>query len=433
MILRVFGTATALLVLLGRAGEAHACSFVRFPDRREPSATYFLGTARPDTLPAGPGQQIFYPRQEASGSRGEARSEDPVSAPEHPIYGQVVSISRIGGRAADQVRGAAARFHGEVVVVPWSYRADCRPIAWSGSARWLRPGAEAMYIARLREPKYWVGGRPTFDVLASRQPYPEAAVLAHLPDATPEPALSAGEYFELYEALPDPGALDKDSDGALRAVRAWVAMHPQLASREPVWDVVSGALSTAEYARVARILPPMTGTYRATVTPWNGVPRTLFIRTSATPTPWFGPQEYENVRRGGDPLDFHGAEGYRLRVHGAPSPEQIVSENGEALRQPCSVSGLTVASPPSRTRSGARQWRANLDWGMMARCFPGDTEIARGVAAYGAQVRNGSWERLPGLFRQDTDGTVHFEQVIYSEGRMLLHIQAERISEQSVP
>ena len=83
--------------------------------------------------------------------------------------------------------------------------------------------------------------------------------------------------------------------------------------------------------------------------------------------------------------------------------------------------------------AGAELWRAGLDWGMMQRCFPDDTHIAQAVEVYGEQVREGPWVRLPGLFHDDPDGGWSFEQTLRSDGRVLLQIRGERVSEQTVP
>lgn len=95
----------------------------------------FIGTALGDTLLAGPGAMRPIV---AMGHTGFGQPRE--------IFGQQVHVDRIGTRA----RHAFPAGTTEVVLVPWEFDAECSPVAWGRSARWLDPGT-ADSIAALAE------------------------------------------------------------------------------------------------------------------------------------------------------------------------------------------------------------------------------------------------------------------------------------------
>jgi len=407
MLLRISWAITAGLLSLGFVDLAGACSLERFPDIRDPEATVLLATATTDTVRAGAGGRTYYP--------DDARIHDPVDAPERPIHGQVVSLERIGGRHADAVRGMADRFGGEVVVVPWGYRADCRTTAWSASARWIEPGARGMYIVRLRDPEDWVDGRPTFDTGGWHEPYPHAGGL-RLSDVPADSVLTPDQFFSLYATLPTREALERDPEAAAEPLLAWMAANPELASRVPARNILESARSTVEFARVARIVPPMRGTYRVVVTPESGRSRELFIRTAA--------------RASGPARDI---SGYTLHIHAAYLPGEIAEGHEEARQHPCDHGSIRVAEHPETSETGPTRWAAAIDWSMIARCFPESAEIARAVKVHADRIRSGEGEPVRGVFHRHPDGEMVLEQSLRADGRVILRIEGRRISEETLP
>jgi hypothetical protein len=101
----------AAVVLLGRSTHYDAamrCSLMSVPTDRDSSVVFFVGTAQPDTVFAGPGAVEPRGRGGHSGS-GTSRS----------VYGQVVRIDTIGGTEARSIEQAlASNGPREVVVVP---------------------------------------------------------------------------------------------------------------------------------------------------------------------------------------------------------------------------------------------------------------------------------------------------------------------------
>ncbi len=188
--------AAAALTLALAARPARACSMIPFSTARYPEVAHIIGAAEGDTVQAGRGDV-----RAASDHRGT-----PAAG---AVWGQVVRVERLGGLAAGRLPGGTDR----VVLVPWSYGADCRTMDWVGSARWAPVGTRGLYTASLRDRAHWVGGVPTLDVFTpGDDPFPDGY----------EPwmggngdLLTVDELFELMEILPVAGTLEKPT--------SWVA------------------------------------------------------------------------------------------------------------------------------------------------------------------------------------------------------------------
>ena len=173
----------------------------------------------------------------------------------------------------------------------------------------------------------------------------------------------------------------------------------------------------------------MIGTYRVQVRPAGKDPSILFFRTTARPTPRFQTEDQpDESRSGAEPWR---TDSYGLQVYGAETEEQIAETRQGALEADCSVSGLTVSADAETdpfSSSGDQVWHAHLDWGMLRRCFPDDPDIARAVESYVQQLKRDEADSLPGTFREKPNGAMYFEQVLRSDGKVLLSIGGERIS-----
>ena len=141
-----------------------------------------------------------------------------------------------GYRAELQVAGgsAAATPPGPILLVPWSYGPDCRPIQWGAERAWRPPTTAAFYTGHLRPRGEWQEGLPTFDVqMAWREPMWQRRD-QRWPHTRPgELLLTPEEFFRLYAALPTEERLKANRSSALRRLSAWTAEHPELAKREP--------------------------------------------------------------------------------------------------------------------------------------------------------------------------------------------------------
>ncbi|MBW3656719.1 MAG: hypothetical protein KY444_11505 [Gemmatimonadetes bacterium] len=396
--------AATMAVLSMPAANAWACSTSRFEPWRAEQATFFIVDATPDTLAATPGGRPFYSLDE--------RRKEPITEPERRVSGQVLRLSRIGGFAADSIARVAERFGGEVVVVGWDTRGDCRPVPFGGHL--VKPGRRALVMsAGLRAPEHWVGGRPTFDA-GFRDAY--LGVEEEYEPTAADSALTLDRLFGLLSVLPAFEEYEPDPEAAAAPLFRWVAANPDVRGSAPLREMLMMAYSFIDDVRVSRIIPPMAGTYRLRIVAAEGSPRELLIRTSSSPTPW-STRWFAGVDD--DDIGPQPSDGYRLHA-------------SAAAEGTCARYSLAIVAEPSRTASGAEEWAADLDWGLLGGCLRGDAAIAHALAAYTAQVRGGSWDQLPGTFTSAPDGTIRFRQVLRANGRVLLEVSGERVSAETM-
>jgi hypothetical protein len=265
------GFLLALFVLALAAQPAQACSKALLPPWRG-SHTLFIGRALHDTLLAGPGMN------QLSAGLGHFGRADVG-----PVFGQLVRVERLERSAATLLRRALRASNSSVVVVPWDYGPDCRPLRWSGSALWLTPAVRGLFIVELRDSAHWVRGRPTFDAYTPEfTPYPYlfGKRAPRRDEATGQLRLTAEELLVLYDVLPDLSEDEAPNVEQLERLREWMRAHPSLVGREPAAEFISDVMTRVEYVRVRGLESPLAGTYRFRIRLARGDTLTLFARTS---------------------------------------------------------------------------------------------------------------------------------------------------------
>jgi hypothetical protein len=134
--------------------------------------------------------------------------------------------------------GAATMPPGPIVLVPWSFGPDCKPLVWhqTRDGVWSPPATPAFYTGRLRTRDAWVNGMPTIDIeMARLQPVWQGGEADRQRfGATGNPLLTPLEFFDFYRVLPTEQELDAKQPQALARVETWVSTYPAMARREPV-------------------------------------------------------------------------------------------------------------------------------------------------------------------------------------------------------
>jgi|SRR5712664_4713090 len=225
--------------LLWLVTSAPTCRLMGVPLSRDSGFTYFIATALPDTLRAtagtGPTRYGFTPMS-ASNPGGLL----PPPAPDSPVFGQLVRLDRVGGFGQDKIQRYLASGRRDALLIPWGYQANCSPVLWEASARWVNPGAVGFFLAQLRPDSEWIGGRPTFDIGAAwHQPYPQGEFLKYdreRNDSSQE--LTVSELWDLYETLPSPELLETNAARAIEPTRQWARAHPGQARRWPATRIL---------------------------------------------------------------------------------------------------------------------------------------------------------------------------------------------------
>jgi hypothetical protein len=315
-----------LLALLGAAAllvrSAPACTMAPLQYTRSVRVVLFLGAARTDTILVGSGGVSV---TRAAGHFG--------AGPAREVYGQVVGVERVG----EAWRSLIPRGTREVVLVPWDYAADCSPVFWSRSARWLPSSASGLFSGELRERQHWVGGRPTLDVFAPEfEPYPSAAGLLRFlrigaGSGAPLPEmLSPAVALEMYSSLPTDSMLWFQPDSAMAAIRRWALAHPRLAALWPASQVLGMLGNRVESLSFRRRTSPLAGTYRFTVAFASGDTVVLYGRSEANllgeihSLGWVDPQ----LPRSGPDAGYYLLTHFRRRLDELPTEHDGRFPNG---------------------------------------------------------------------------------------------------------
>lgn len=421
--------AVILLALTASAARpADACSFQSVGIARG-TTPYFVFVASQDTtaVPA-----------------WSAKKDHPAET--LSAFGQIVQITQFGEGAEpaeSDVREALRRSKGRAVLVPWSVAPNCRTQGWGRSSyRWITSPVPAFVSAQVRPRSAWADGIPTFDVhVAYVEPYPHEPWLhaRHFrePPEDLSQLLTAGEYFQLYGALPTFAAWEQSPDRSVQQLKKWLQAHPRLARKYPANTLLEEAEQERRYAegqaelkRLRTIRPPLAGTYRLEVTLDQGPSRTLYVRTrSGVTSEW-------TVRPGADSLTsverIRKRDGFTVLSSGALDPKVLPTSCEQGQRQMGREGYLYMLEKPEVEPDGTRLWRGKFDLDLIARQFPSDTTLNAipelNYQHYAERSRAGLRAETPALFMEHSDGSVRVEQqLVFANGRTL-KIQGERIS-----
>ena len=211
------------LLWLG-AAPAERCSMRALITERPSWGTLILAVALPDTVRAS--AHDFLPK-----SRLAWAGMPPIAS-----WGQrFVALEVVAGTFEIEPGG-------EFVAVPWQYNSDCSPAPWTGSARWVEPGAEALF--QVSPTRVWSTSVPMVDVHGWHVPYPTGEFWKYEGGGANKPLdrtqwLSAREYFELLRALPDDPWSNADRASVLAAVENAFARSGRLATTFPGNEVLA--------------------------------------------------------------------------------------------------------------------------------------------------------------------------------------------------
>ena len=397
-------------LMLPTAG--HACSKTGLVTHRSPTTAHFIGTAIQDTMFAGRGNVEYVV---ATGHSGAGVSR--------PIFGQLVSVERIGGLASRALRQVR-----QVVLVPWDYGADCTPTPWTRSAAWVATGERGLFTAELRDSAHWAGGLPTFDVFAPEfEPYQQKTQTRPLRRAVADSMVPIDELFQLMELFPDVRLLPDSADFATEALFMWARANPALAQRFPISHVVALARFAVGRQRLRAIRSPLTGTYRMTMSFAGRPAREFYLRTRGMPDSEFTAGPRRSAGASDDLTYVPPVEGYYLLV--------AVAESLTALPRDCAIDRdmdregyIAVLHTPSD--SAARRLSGKIDLDVAQSAFPGDLELERFARdeTYYRRSPAGLARRTPASFSRGADGTITVEQTLTLDDGRTISFTGVRLS-----
>lgn len=413
------------LLLLLTPTVAYSCSKSGFSGVRHVREAHFIAVATSDTVLAGTGNVKYVLAPGDLGPRGD-----------RTVYGQLVRVERIGGLASRLFRQGVS----EVVVVPWDYRADCRPVPWTRSSVWLQPNERGLITATLRDSAFWANGIPTFDVhTPDMTPYPQRVEQQlRLRNVKSDMLMSIDDVFLLMNILPDERELSDSAEKAVEPLFQWARANPEMARRYPAVQALGRARYAVNTARLRRIKSPLVGTYRISFRIGDGPVRSFYARSQAVPvstwTNLLGPEPQAD-----DPTLVVQPPGYYLQVTGAIEltelPQTCVADSVPKNFRDGYIAVLDT--PPLQVKEGL-QWRAKVELELLGRVFTDDPELIQFIKdafQLGYQRRNAGLSRtddLPARFTRTSSGAIQFEQTIaLDDGRQVV-VSGERISTDTI-
>ena len=411
----VFLAAALVAVPLLAPPPAFACTKGSLGAPLGDRMVFFTGTATADTLRAGPGS-VRYGMGGGHFAAGVERE----------IYGQVVAVDALGGRAVEGWADGAE----EVVVVPWDYDPSCRPLPWGRSARWVQPGTEGLYIAELRPPEQWVDDKPTVDLHnPGNLPYTATERMRGMRSETPvDSMLRPAQLFELYRALPSAGEIETAGTAALRGVRDWIERNPELVRRPPVDLLVGSVVSIADRVDLSRRDHPVHGTWRFDIRLPDGSARTVYGRTDPHSTDRWDPS-HERFEWTREQLLPPLAEGITLMITFANAldalPDTVQSMNLTRGRIH-TVSGMDPSAAEDRS------WAGSLDYTFLSAALGSHPVVHRvfleRTERYRALYLAGSPDPMPATFTREPAGGLRVRQSYPLPGGEQVIVDGEQLS-----
>ncbi|MEO5589344.1 MAG: hypothetical protein ABIS03_07140 [Gemmatimonadaceae bacterium] len=407
--------------LLPSPTAAYACSKIGFPGVRHAREAHFIAVPTSDTVLAGAGNVKYVLAPGHFGPRGD-----------RTVYGQRLRVERIGGLASRLLRQGVS----EVVVVPWDYGADCRPVPWTRSSVWLQPNERGLITATLRDSAFWANGIPTLDVhTPNMQPYPQRVEQQlRRRNLDPDALMSLDDVFLLMEILPYERELTDSAEKAVEPLFQWARANPDMARRHPAVEALSRARYAANGARLRRIRSPLIGTYRISFRMGDRPIRSFYARSQAIPVSYWT-NLLAPLPQADDPTLVVQPPGYYLQLTGAVNSSDL-PETCVADPDPKNFSDGFIAvldRPPLQVKEGL-QWPAKVELELLGRVFADDPELRQFIKdafQHSYQRRKAGISRtddLPARFTRASSGAIQFEQTIaLDDGRQIV-VSGGRIS-----
>jgi hypothetical protein len=389
---------------------------------RWPQQLEFIGVASADTVEAGVGAMQLHDE------RGR-----PIRSSRRRVFGQIVRVDRMGTGGLTALKAQLSQGSRDVVLVPWSDNGRCSTTFHRGSARWLAPGTRALFWVVPRDPKHWVGGRPTFDM----DPMGYGAYVGPTTEsAAADSMLTPDELLTFSDALPsrDTGTPTDTTHRELEPLRRWMREHPDLAGRDPARTQISMAFNEAEQRRVSSIEPELAGTYRFHLVLLSGDSVTVFARTKRRASDmFFAGRDRDRYPQYDSPIVR--SHGFYLEAALATRTSAFSARRGPENSEATETGWLTVVEQPESISMDSTVWRGGAHV-MMSWRLTRDRSLMRQLRATEAQGYEiaglGVNVNTFGRFVRYADGRVRFESD-REHAMPFRSIRGERIASTTLP
>jgi hypothetical protein len=291
----------------------------------------------------------------------------------------------------------------------------------------MRPGTRALFFLSPRDRKYWVGGRPTYDLVGGSENY---YVASEQWRPNSDPVLTPDELLVFSDALPtfEATAPPDTTYPELEPLRRWMREHPDLARREPARSRIPVTMLMAEQERVRRTATPLAGTYRFDVVLRDSASTTIFARTD--PRPYFAVFVGEDrVSSPGPDSPVVRSQGFEIASKVATRPDLLPVQHSRYDDRTVDFGSFGVVERPELANADSTVWRGRVH--VLSARLAGDSALARRIRAASEQLQRSyraDGVNATGRFIRYADGRVRFESDPPAEGPLLLSIRGERIS-----
>jgi hypothetical protein len=206
-------------------GVAELCSvMIRNPYVRSERETYFLGSARSDTV-----------QVRISDVPGVLRPQRYRYHDSTPVFGQVVRVRNLNGADADRVLARFRAGDSTVVVINYSFNAMCQTFPVRA---WFDTGVVDHYTVFLRPDTEWAAGRPTFDIRLMTELAVYPGYLRQRRGVNLDTMLAVDQYASLVKVLPVESDWSQDCQKGLERIDAWARTHERSSKTYPADKVI---------------------------------------------------------------------------------------------------------------------------------------------------------------------------------------------------
>jgi len=204
---------------------ADLCSVaIWHPYLRSERETYFLGSARSDTV-----------QVRISDVPGVLRPRRYPYRDSTPVFGQVVRVRSVYGADADRVLAHFGAGDSTVVVISYSFNAMCQTFP---TRAWFDTGVVNHYTVFLRPDTEWAAGRPTFDIKLMTELAVYPGYLRNRRGVNLDTMLTVDQYASLVKVLPVESDEPQDCRRRLERIDAWARMHEPSSMKYPANEVI---------------------------------------------------------------------------------------------------------------------------------------------------------------------------------------------------
>lgn len=331
---------------------------------------------------------------------------------------QIMKVADVAGFQSDAIRRGLRASDGTAVFVRYVTSSGCGPFpAYDGALDSV--GLNGLYVGRPRPTKWWIDGRPTFEIFPAPDfPLPQRAV-RYVPAGDTTPTMTAHEMFTMYRAF-WAESVSVDDPWVERRIRQWIKNNPETTRKRPAAGVAVGMARAVLDARLAATPSPFGGTFVIHVSVPGVDSLVMYGQTSTRPRDWIGDARRDSST--GLVLAL-GARSYAIDITTASSLEAFQQSPWRINH--CSPIPIVVDPLPIVARTDSA-WTGQVYLSAFLDCAPRGSTL-QSLTLPGA-TRSLFSDETTVTFRLHADGRLTFEARGIRDGDLGILARGERVS-----